>query len=400
MKNIALDFFKKAWVVLHDTVSSFGRNKDLTSAASLAFSATLALIPALLLLTAVLGIAVGSSTQAMVRTEELVMQLIPLYSDGLLREVRLITTHSTTISVVNIVILLWIITPFVSNMKLALATTFRKKLTRPFLLEKLLDLSITVVFILGISVVAVAGVVFTLAERWRILQFIPLYLKNIAPFIFFTVTVFAFYLTFSRRTRFKYLLIGALVMSLLWFLMRPAFTLFLTYNAGYGLAFGSFKSLFVVIIWIYYSLAVFLFGAEIAASLSRKETAVIKRLIEGGRIVPFKSREKYVVRYDEGEVIFSEGEEGKDMFSVLTGSVGVQKNERITEVIGKGGYFGEMSFLLSTARPATAVALDEVELVVINDDTVKNLINEFPEFILQLLRKMATRLREANRPAL
>ena len=49
--------------------------------------------------------------------------------------------------------------------------------------------------------------------------------------------------------------------------MTPAFHLFITYNPGYGFAFGSFKSLFVVIIWIDYSLVVFLFGAEITASL-------------------------------------------------------------------------------------------------------------------------------------
>jgi len=60
-----------------------------------------------------------------------------------------------------------------------------------------------------------------------------------------------------------------LVTSLLWFALRPAFYFFLTYNPGYGFAFGSFKSLFVVLMWIYLSLALFLFGAEIVASIGR-----------------------------------------------------------------------------------------------------------------------------------
>jgi membrane protein len=73
--------------------------------------------------------------------------------------------------------------------------------------------------------------------------------------------------------RTRQLIIGSLVTSLLWFAMRPAFHLFLTYNPGYGFAFGSFKSLFVVIIWIYYFLVVFLFGAEIAATSGGTRTS-------------------------------------------------------------------------------------------------------------------------------
>ena len=58
-----------------------------------------------------------------------------------------------------------------------------------------------------------------------------------------------------------------LATTLFWFAMRPAFHLFLLYNPGYGFAFGSFKSLFVVIIWIHFSFIVLLAGAEITENL-------------------------------------------------------------------------------------------------------------------------------------
>ena len=77
------------------------------------------------------------------------------------------------------------------------------------------------------------------------------------------------FFTFSSKVRIRQLIMGSLVTSLLWFAMRPAFHIFLMYNPGYGFAFGSFKSLFIVIIWIYCSLVVFLFGAEIAAVSAR-----------------------------------------------------------------------------------------------------------------------------------
>ena len=92
------DFLKKQWVILADTVSSYIGNNDMTAASSLAFSATLALIPALFLLTSLLGIAIGSSHQAFSETQELVTEFIPRYSRAILDEVRFISAHKSAIS--------------------------------------------------------------------------------------------------------------------------------------------------------------------------------------------------------------------------------------------------------------------------------------------------------------
>ncbi|HAR46126.1 MAG: hypothetical protein A2X56_09630 [Nitrospirae bacterium GWC2_57_13] len=397
MKNIVSDFLKKLWVVLSEALVLFRKNNDLTLASSLAFSATLALIPALFLLTFVLGVAVGSSQEALVRTQEFLTQLIPTYSDEILREVRVITTYKTTIGAVNIVILLWIITPLVSELRLALSTVFRTKARRPFLLEKLLDVAITVVFLLGLSAIAALGVLFALSDRGQHFRFLPGYLDGALPSLIVIAVVFILYYTFSPSMRLRHLVVGALAASGLWLLLRPAFSLFLTYNPGYGVAFGSFKSIFVVIIWIYYSFAVFLFGAEIAASLRRKETAFIRRLMEGRRSVPGRVLSKFVIRYEKGSAIFIEGDAGGEMYSIRSGSAAIWKGDREIAVIREGEFFGEMSFLLGVPRTASAVALEDVELIIINDQTVKDLIDEFPDFILKMLKEMASRLREMNR---
>jgi hypothetical protein len=197
--------------------------------------------------------------------------------------------------------------------------------------------------------------------------------------------------------RLLHLAVGAVVASLLWFAMRPAFQLFLLYNPGYGFAFGSFKSLFVVVIWIYFSLVAFLFGAEIAASLGRDETFFIMKLMEGKKNVPRRVTAKYVVSYDQGSVIFNEGDPGDRMFSVLKGRVGLQRAGQEVAVITQGKWFGGMSFLLSSPRMARAVALEDVELVTIDNENINNLMNEYPEFVVAMMREMAQRLREANR---
>jgi YihY family inner membrane protein len=391
------DAWNNIRVVLSGAFFSFRKHNDLSAASSLAFSATLALIPVLLLLTLVLSAVIGSSGEALSRTQELLNQSIPVFSQDILREVQSMSSHMGTIGLMNALVLIWSMTPLVTEMRMSLGTIFRKKHTRPFLLEILFDLAISIVFIMGLTAIAVAGILFTLAEtRWD-LHLALGYLEGVTPFLFITIVVFSLYLMFSRRRRIIHLVIGALVASLIWFAMRPAFNLFILYNPGYGFAFGSFKSLFVVIIWIYCSLIVFLAGAEIAASLGRDETVFIKELMAGGKNSPLRIIDKYVKYYEKGSVIFSEGERGTEMYSVLKGRVGIIKGGKEIAVIPEGKYFGEMSYLLSTSRVATAVALDDVELVAVSSENINKLIDEYPEFVIEMLREMAERLREANK---
>jgi len=271
--NKAIGHLKELRIVLAEAFSSFRRNKGLTAAQSLAFLSTLALLPMLLLLTFLLGTAIGSSARALSETQEFLKQLVPAYSQVILDALSMIMKHKRAIGVINFFVLFWTVTRLVAGMRISLGAIFRKTTGRPFLLEKLFDVGISILFLAGFSVVAIAGVALPLVERIQPLRLLPAALEQIAPFIVFMGVVFALYFTFSTRARFRHLVIGSLVTSLLWFALRPAFYFFLTYNPGYGFAFGSFKSLFVVLMWIYLSLALFLFGAEITASFGRERSS-------------------------------------------------------------------------------------------------------------------------------
>ena len=397
MKNAVSDVLKKIQIVLSEAFSAFRRNNDLSAASSLAFSAMIALIPSLFLLTFLLGAAVGSSGRAFARTQELLTQMIPAYSQVILREVQNISSHAGTIGLLNALVLFWSVTPLVADMRVFLGTAFRRKPARTFLMEKLFDVVVSIVLLLGISAIAIAGILFTFAEKNSSQPLGLEYLGGMAPFLFVTAVVFALYFLFSKRVQLLHLATGAVVASLLWFALRPAFQLFLLYNPGYGFAFGSFKSLFVVVIWIYFSLVAFLFGAEIAASLGRDETFFLKKLMEGKKNVPRGVTAKYVVSYDQGSVIFNEGDPGDRMFSVLKGRVRLLRGGQEVAVVTPGMWFGGMSFLLSSPRMARAVALEDVELVTIDNENINNLMNEYPEFVVAMMREMAQSLREANR---
>lgn len=391
------DIIKKSWMIAGETVSSFRRNNDLAAASSMAFSAMLAIIPALFLLTALLSLAIGSSQEAFRKVQEMATQVIPSYSQEIVKEVQYITRHIRTFGALNFLVFLLAVTPLVSDMRSALGAIFRTRAGRPFLLEKLIDAAITVVFLLGITAIAVAGVALTVAEKWLRLPGLPPYLGGFVQYLFISAAFFLLYLAFSRKFLPANLAAGALASAGLWYLMGPLFHTFLAYNPGYGLAFGSFKSLFVVIIWIYYSLVVFLLGAEFAASLERRETVFLKRLMAGRRDLPAAVAEKFIARYGPGETIFTEGDAGDRMFSMLKGTVTIWKGGRIIATVNAGQYFGVVSFLLATPRIAAAVAQDDVELVLITRRNITDLMNESPEFILTMLKETAMRLRETNK---
>lgn len=397
MRIMIADLFQGLRVVLFESISSFRRNKDIAAASSLAFSAMLALIPTLFLLTFLLSAVIGSSGQALSGTEALLSKVFPAYSSIIIREVQSTAAYVGTIGILNILVLIWSVTPLVAHMRGSLATVFRNKPSRPYLLEKLMDVAISIGYLMVLSAIAVAGVVYTLAEAKNHLHTPLEYVAGVIPFFFVCVTVFLLYLAYSSKARISNLVAGSLVTSMLWFIMTPAFNLFLTYNPGYGFAFGSFKSLFVVIIWIYYSLVVFLFGAEIAACLGRGETIFLKTLMEGKKSVPEAVIGKYVVSYEKGAVVFQEGDPGNVMFGVIKGTVALSKGDKMIGLIPKGKCFGAMSLLLSSPRMATARALEDVELVTISNENIDHLMNEYPEFVMEILREIAVRLREANR---
>lgn len=390
------DLVIKSWLVVSDAVSSFRDRKGLITASSLAFSSMLALIPALFLLTLLVGMAVGSSQEALGRVQELVISVLPGQSDAIMREVRRLADQPRFFGALNGLILVLAVTPLVSAMRRAFASLFRKRQQRMFLLERLLDVAITVLFLLALAAVAAAGVVIAVLEDRVSLPAVPGPVAAAAPFLLNSATIFLLYRALVRQARSLDLLAGALAAAALWSCMRPLFHLFLEYNPGYGIAFGSFKSLFVVIIWIYYSFVVLLLGAEIAAGLGRSHAVLVRKLVEGRNGLPLSFLDRYREQYGDGEVIFQEGDPGPDMYTVRKGSVAIWKGGARIAVIPEGGTFGEISFLLRSPRVATARAVGEVEVASISSETVDVLMNEFPHLVVKMLRGMARRLREAG----
>jgi len=110
--------------------------------------------------------------------------------------------------------------------------------------------------------------------------------------------------------------------------------------------------------------------------------------------------DQFVVTYLMGDIVFSEGDLGTEMYIVQSGVVEIFKKirgrQKVLSTLEKGDFFGEMSVLEDVSRTASARAKTDVELVRINQTTFDQMIKNNTEIAVRMLRKLSRRLRETT----
>jgi PAS domain S-box-containing protein len=105
--------------------------------------------------------------------------------------------------------------------------------------------------------------------------------------------------------------------------------------------------------------------------------------------------EKYLVTFQEGDILCHEGDESQDLFFLVSGRVEVLKGKKkISEISEKGSSLGEMSFLLGTRRTATIKAKRDGKAIRIPKEKIEQFLKECPSLAWQIPRDLAERLRE------
>jgi membrane protein len=74
------------------------------------------------------------------------------------------------------------------------------------------------------------------------------------------------------HVRFRHAFLGAFVSTLLWWTAKWIFAIYLSHTLTFGIMYGSLSSLIAALLFLYYSCAIFLLGAEITAAFYRHET--------------------------------------------------------------------------------------------------------------------------------
>jgi CRP/FNR family cyclic AMP-dependent transcriptional regulator len=102
---------------------------------------------------------------------------------------------------------------------------------------------------------------------------------------------------------------------------------------------------------------------------------------------------KTVKEFMAGETIFVEGQPSDVMYVILEGEVDIRQRGRSIYTAGPGEPVGEMAMIDAQGRSASAVALRPCRLAVVDEKQFLFMVQETPNFALEVMRVLVDRLR-------
>ncbi len=104
--------------------------------------------------------------------------------------------------------------------------------------------------------------------------------------------------------------------------------------------------------------------------------------------------------YRDGEVLFSEGDEGECLYVVQDGQLEIVVNRdgtpTVVRVAGKDELIGEMAVFQKETRSATVRARGEARVLTLDKKNFLRRINEDPSLAFRIIETMSRRVRELS----
>lgn len=385
-------------IIIKESIQSFLKNNNFEMSAALATYGFFSVIPLLFFVSYLLGNYAILSQSVTSGIEGLIGHLFPLLKSFASREFFFSTQYKATWLVITLGFV------FVSIM--SLTDSLRTAFLKIFSIDS--DLSfLKTIYANALSACTILVLFFFLVAGEILYSYLVRTTLGAGRFfvvfnIIISLVVAAFCMVIFYRTflpvklKMGRLITASFVSAILIISMRDLFSIFVQSNPNYGLAFGSLRILFFMIIWVYYCFLVILFGAEIMVHFWKRDALLLKGLFlsEAGTRRPKNLIKKFIRRYNAGDIIFREGEPGGSMFYVIAGSVNICKKDQIIRTMKKDEYFGEMAMLVNTPRTAAAIAAEpDTQLVSISHDNFDAILKENPKIVLSILKEMTMRLK-------
>ncbi|NEO55796.1 MAG: Crp/Fnr family transcriptional regulator [Okeania sp. SIO3B5] len=94
--------------------------------------------------------------------------------------------------------------------------------------------------------------------------------------------------------------------------------------------------------------------------------------------------------------IFTEGQEGRSLYIVVSGKVKVHLADRELARLEQGACFGEMSLFDAEPRSASVTTLEICECLMLTQMQLYDAIDETPDIAINIIRLLSRRIRELN----
>jgi membrane protein len=264
---------------LRDLVRSFLRHGCASLAASLAFFSLLSLFPLVFLLLYGLSFVVSQDVIGAQVLLSFLKGFFPLLGEHVVKELHRVSALETVRWVVFLTFV-WFGALVFYELDYALNVVFESTWRRHPLISTgiaVASLAVTeLVLLLSFGATQIVNFLTGYAPRlWGLdllaLAAHDLFLTYTLPFALAFLAVMALYrLVPRRRPQWREAMIGALTFSLLWIAAKLLFVTYSTYATMYAHLYGSLLEVILLLLWIYYSAALLLIGAEVAHRLQQQ----------------------------------------------------------------------------------------------------------------------------------
>jgi membrane protein len=260
------------WEMFRETLNSFIDDEALSRGAAIAFYATTSLAPVLLIVIAVAGLAFGQDVAQNAVSQQLGALMGQQTADLLQSIIASASVKSTGViaAAIGIITLFAAASGVFGEMQAALNTIWKTR-SRETAVSRLIRarvVSLGLVAALGFLLIVSLVVSAALTAFSSYLDFLPVG-KIILSVLNFFVSFFLLAILFGaiykvlpdRSLHWKDVIAGALITSLLFNIGKSLIGWYLG-SSAVASSYGAAGGLIVLLLWIYYSAQIFLFGAE------------------------------------------------------------------------------------------------------------------------------------------
>ncbi len=265
-----------AWSYTRSVWRKLAEDDVLFLASGLAFNGILTMIPILFLSAAAVGTVLHSYVLSLQQLNEILDTIFPRqpFAEEIKLSIRSIimdiVTYRRSIGILGFVVLLWTTTSLFDALRSALHRIYELKRTRGLLASLAHDIGfITIAFVLFLAT-NFAIWVYTLVTPWAmnvtwLKSFVTTeFTRAIPTMIIVVLTAGMFYIIYRYMTDIKpprtAAAISTLTTTLLWVLSGRVFAVYLSDWSAIGRIYGPYAFLLVLLIWIYFSSLLFVFG--------------------------------------------------------------------------------------------------------------------------------------------
>jgi membrane protein len=271
--------FMQLFRFLRDLIRSFLRHGCASLAASLAFFSLLSLFPLVFLLLYGLSFVVSQDVIGEQVLLSFLEGFLPSLGEHVVKELHRVSALETVRWAVFLTFV-WFGGLVFYELDYALNVVFESTWRRHPLISTGIAIAslaaIEVVLLLSFGATQIVDFLTRYAPRLWGLDLLALAAHDLSltytiPFALAFVAVTVLYrLVPRRRPQWREAMIGALTFSLLWVAAKLFFVTYSTYATVYGDLYGSLVEVILLLLWVYYSAALLLFGAEVAHRLQQQ----------------------------------------------------------------------------------------------------------------------------------